>query len=372
MAARAFESWVEVGSRVAEARESADLTQEALAASAGLERTALTKLELGRRGLSSLELARLAEVLERPIEWFVTESPPSVVSRRAEWSDNGAGLDAQVDTFARDVALLIELNVLQRHEMGQSRVSQSLDEAEALAVAARSEIDQPNGPVLNLMGMIDRFGLHVASLDLGEHLPDGAYVALDGAGAAIINGSHDPGRRRFTLVHELGHHLMADEYATDWAIGDTRDDHESRINAFAIHFLMPRHSVRRNWAEYQGDTEPRSAATRLAVEYRLSWTAVCSHLQNLRLIDQRTANELRNRAPTRSDFLELGLFIVPELTSPAVSCDFARAALRAYRAQKITAGRTIELLRGTITEDDLPPVDVVPLSALRNAVVASE
>lgn len=361
----ALSSWDEVGRRVAEARTAAELTQERLAIDAQIERTALAKIELGRRSLSSLELARIASALRRPIEWFVTESPPNVVSRRAENANQSAGLDAHIDAFARDVELLMELKALPSTEQSAPHVPESLAHAEKLAMIVRERLDGQSGPLHNLAAAVENLGLYVASLDLMDHQPDGAYVAVDGAGATIINGAHDAGRRRFTLAHELGHHVMADEYATDWLVGEAKEDREKRINAFAIHLLMPRESVIADWVTHGGESDPRNAAIYIAVEYRVSWSAACGHLQNLGVIDLEIESDIRRHPPLRSDLVERGLFIIQELAPPAISPTFVRATLRAYRGHKLTSTRAIELLRGALVLEDLPAVDLVPLAALR-------
>src|SRR5687768_7410208 len=74
---RSVDSWEELGSRVAEARVAAGLTQEELAGAVNLGRTALAKIETGNRQLDSLELARIAEAVGRPLEWFVRQTPDS-------------------------------------------------------------------------------------------------------------------------------------------------------------------------------------------------------------------------------------------------------------------------------------------------------
>ena len=365
MVLRPLETWEDVGRRVADARESAGLTQEALASRVQIARTALAKIELGRRGLSAIELARVARELDRPIEWFVSESPPSVVSRRSGESTLASGLDAVVDSWARDVELLVELKALRPHDARSPAVPSDVAEAEALAAAIRHEVGQPDGPIGNLAGVAEQLGLYVVSLDLGTELHDGAYVAIDGAGATVINGSHDAGRRRFTLAHELGHHVMADEYATDWSLTHGTDERERHINAFAIHFLLPRQTAVHDWNTWGGRDDPRSATIRVAAEYRLSWTAACTQLQNLGLFERSVGADLRRRPPTRLDLTELGLFVVEELAPPSVSPEFSRAVKRAYQGQKITASRAIELLRGTADEDELPAAEMVPLDALR-------
>jgi Zn-dependent peptidase ImmA (M78 family)/DNA-binding XRE family transcriptional regulator len=365
MVLRPLESWGDVGQRVAEARVAARLTQGQLAAEMGIDRSAVAKVESGRRNLSSLELARLASALDRPIEWFVSEPPPAVVSRRSEQLEGTHGIDTAAELFARDVELLLELGALQPVEAGPIPIPESAADAEAAARHARGRSELPDGPVTNLGASAEQLGLYVASMTTENGGVDGAYLALQGGGATVINGSQPTGRRRFTLAHELGHHVIQDEYSTDWAVTEPRDERERRLNAFAIHFLMPRASVTRNWSEWGGREDPRAAAVRIGVEYRASWTATCTQLQNLGLTDHQAAQRLRAAPPTKADYVELELAVVEELTPPYLSPRFGQAVLRAYRGGKISAGRAVELLRGTVEEDDLPPPDEVPVDALR-------
>ena len=42
--------------------------------------------------------------------------------------------------------------------------------------------------------------------------------------------------------------------------------------------------------------------------------------------------------------------------------------LRAYRGGKLASTRVVELLRGTVSREELPNVDTVPIDALRGDV----
>ena len=75
--------WRELGSRLADARKVARLSQAEVAVAVGLDRTAITRIENGDRKLDSLELLRIAGILKRPIEWFLAPQLPAVVRRRA-------------------------------------------------------------------------------------------------------------------------------------------------------------------------------------------------------------------------------------------------------------------------------------------------
>ena len=58
------------------ARENRKITQEEAATVLGVQTSAISRMESGQRQVSTLELTRLAELYNRPIEWFV--SPTSL------------------------------------------------------------------------------------------------------------------------------------------------------------------------------------------------------------------------------------------------------------------------------------------------------
>ena len=98
-----------VGRRIAEARARAGLTQAELAARVSLDRSALTKIENGTRRVSALELARIANTVGERIEWFVTETPPAIVSHRnvAEPGTSCSVIDRTVERMAWHVDFVV-------------------------------------------------------------------------------------------------------------------------------------------------------------------------------------------------------------------------------------------------------------------------
>jgi transcriptional regulator with XRE-family HTH domain len=66
-----MESNEAVGQRIAKAREFLGLTQAVVAEKLGLARTTQVAIEQGRRPVSVSELYRYAEVLSRPLDYFL-------------------------------------------------------------------------------------------------------------------------------------------------------------------------------------------------------------------------------------------------------------------------------------------------------------
>ena len=355
---------MELHKSITEARELAGLTQQQVSAVTGLGRTVIERIEAGSRKLAATELVVLAEALDRPVDWFFSASPPAGVSRRSDPDVGGRSkvLDSRVERIARDVDFLIgegEIPQVTRIALDPPSTVEASEEA---AVELRGKLGVDQGPLLDLQSHAERAGLFSFSLNLGRAGGDAAYVAVGDLGVAVINGALEPGRRRFNLAHELGHHVFQDAYAQEVGLSP-QDDNEKLINAFAIHLLLPRREVQGIMSEFEGN--PRLAAVAAAVRHRLSWTAVCAQLRNLGAIDAGTREELANRPPTGADFVDLGERWVAELDPPCVPPLYGKRVLAAYRRGKLTEARVLEFLWGTVDRSELPAQEEVPLEAWR-------
>lgn len=353
-----------LGERVREARVAAELSQGELATQVGLERTALVKIEAGTRQVSAIEVFRLADALAVPASYFIAQPSMAAVSRREALVDEPDQadrtrwrLDTSLDAHARDVEQLIGYGLLAtpEHRLARSD-AMSADGARQLAQDARRLAavgDEPLGP---LGDSCEHFGLYLLVLDQDT---DGASMLLDGpggAGAAVIGGRRETGRRRWTAAHELGHHLMGDEYHTDVGVHSSRDERERLIDAFAIEFLLPADGLRRGWETYDREDE-RSRLVRLATSYRASWTAVVDAAQRARLLGREQAHRHRTDRPVKGEFLAVtGSEPMEDLQVGTTGSGWRRAVVEAYRRGLITPGRAVELLHGALDDDELPDV----------------
>ncbi len=141
MGSEAAVTQADLGRRIADARREAGMTQADLAASIGLERSALVRMESGERKVSATELVAISGALGRPVDWFFTESPPAVVSRRRDPAVGGfsLALDRALEDAARDVAFLETRRLLPSAERPARRAPESFEHAEDLARSVRLE-----------------------------------------------------------------------------------------------------------------------------------------------------------------------------------------------------------------------------------------
>ena len=65
----------QLGARLRDARDYLGLSQEEVARSLGIPRSALSNIETGQRRVDALELKRLAELYKRPVGYFTGEAP---------------------------------------------------------------------------------------------------------------------------------------------------------------------------------------------------------------------------------------------------------------------------------------------------------
>jgi len=75
----------------------------------------------------------------------------------------------------------------------------------------------------------------------------------------FVNATDSPGRKRFTIAHELGHIVLdgADanhvDYRHQMGYTDGQQSKERDANMFATELLMPRHIFEALWSAYEGN-----------------------------------------------------------------------------------------------------------------------
>lgn len=342
-----------LGRRIGDARDDAGITQADLARALGVDPSAVTRMESGDRKVSATELVAIAGTLGRPIDWFVYESPPAVLSRRQEAGVTSRSLDLEIESLARDVDFVVREGLLRAPTRTRERVPADHADAERLALRSRQSMDRPDGPLLDLQAACETLGVVAVSLELGAGSGDGAYVEVGETGVALINGSLDAGRRRFNLAHELGHHLVGDAFAAELTAGPAAET-ERLLNTFAAHLLLPRAAVTALWNE-RSINDRRLAVVAIAARFRVSWTVACNQLRDFDLIRHEERATLVDREPRAGEFLAAGERWEPELVAPSVPPVYAKQIVNGYRTGNLTPQRTVELLRHTISTNDLPP-----------------
>lgn len=215
------------------------------------------------------------------------------------------------------------------------------------------QLDLGSDALGDVAGVMEQhFAVDVALSPLGTDA-DGLCVH-SGAAALILASSDFPdGHVRFTLAHELAHHLLADpREVIEEAEGDMFADTgaEWRANAFAGHFLMPERGVRSvlGWlGEVPGAVSER-AVVALMEHFGVSMAALIYQLNIVGMLSYSVGQQLRSCGVT--SLVELHREVAPSRAGTTVGHvrllleRLARRALQAAREQRLGLSVVASLL----------------------------
>lgn len=356
--------WATLGTRVRDARLGRGLSQGELGNLVAVDRSAVNRLEAGERKVSALELLAISEALAVPMSWLVEGPSSAVASHRTPFGERATPLETQ--SFAADVALDQQWRQVDQLRAGgfiapvvdlPTPASVDVTGARELALTTRGWLGLGNDPLPSMFDVAARLGLHVAVVP-GDF--DGASMTPEpGLGAAVLGSDREPGRRRMTAAHEIGHHVLGDEYSTEVAPSASRGEREAVIDAFAREFLLPQTAVVDAATPSRGDAGMvRQALIGVAARYRTSWRAAVKCAERAGVVSALDADRLLAMVPVRSELLAaFPSGVAEDLAPEGVSQHWAGAVLAAYRANVIGRGRAVELLRDPgLTPEDLPDV----------------
>ena len=360
-------STVNLGERIRQARERADISQSGLADLISIDRTALNKIESGLRKVSALELADISAALDVTMSSFIEEPVSALVSHRS--SGGMDTTDSKVDHLLANLAADVEfVDSLVPQKLAISQYASALGalpypaqsltsahDAEDLAARFRRLVGlSSSDPAKDLASLCERVGLMTFAIDLGVDSADAGTILLQQGGVSLINSHNKIGRRRLALAHELGHYLVADEYSVDWRIADKSDATEGLLDRFARALLLPETAVKSYWEERVSEHSIRESAVLTASEFRVDMATLAKRLRELEVINASEAGSVRAVTTTQADILDFGLNVPIDLETNTLPVLFKKGVIHLIRERKISRERALVLLRGTFQPHDLP------------------
>ena len=221
------------------------------------------------------------------------------------------------------------------------RVAEMAD-AEAAAMRLRTAWSLGVDPIPNLAEFLEEQGIKVIPLDLGERVSGLMCIARRSKGedvpVIIVNREDTGERQRFTLAHELGHHVL------EMPGGPSS---EKLAHRFAGAFLMPAEIL---WKEVGKHREALSIGELLNLKalFKASIQAITYRLKDLQIIGEplfkRLFDEFVDRGWRKPPYAEPGA-ITPERPER-----FTRLCYRAVSEGAISEAKAAELLGITVRE----------------------
>lgn len=306
-----------LGPQLERARRTSGFTQDDVAASLGVSRAMVSYWEAGTRTPNEAQLAALASLYRRQPSDFYQDAPidekadeARMLYRRAAVELTPAaqrGIGAFVD-FLADYAKLAEQCGVKLRGMTQSPFLlvpgfDSADDARRKAEEVRAHLRIGLGPVADVDKVCELLGITVYRTQLGNDLSktiSGAFFNHPRIGYSIlVNLDMTPGRRRFTLAHELGHALLHSDGDSIVVSGPKRDARERFADTFAGEFLMPSEGIRRAIEELGAGPRIDDPADVIHLQryFNVSYVTALVRLRQARLLTQANFEQFKSAQP---------------------------------------------------------------------------
>jgi Zn-dependent peptidase ImmA (M78 family)/DNA-binding XRE family transcriptional regulator len=243
------------GKKLSELREVLNISQKQVASILNIAQETVSKIESGKRALSSYEIFRLSKELSTPIGYFFGEvelnSLPAIRLRAADaLCENDRKKIAILKKIANsyyDIDLVLKKNIRSLRRIYSIATNERVAIAE-IALEERTQLGFDDiSPIKNLNEILMSNGLKVIQPIL-EFAINGMFLPLnDNRFLIVINSDNSPAKRNFTLAHEYGHYLIHRNTITESIcinLGNPEKlmDQERVADQFAVEFLIPVHS----------------------------------------------------------------------------------------------------------------------------------
>lgn len=388
-----------LAARLKEARAASGLTQEAVAAALGVPRTAVAQFEAANRGVSTLELAKLADLYRRPIVSFFEETPTAkeedilvALYRAAESVNDHPEWQSEIARYVSICREGVQLEQCLNRPAQASpptypmshpdKVMEAVEQGSFVAEQERRRLGLGHNPIPDMSDLIKTQSIWAS----GAKLPDrmsGMFLRHSSIGLCIlVNYDHGRARKRFSYAHEYAHSLLDRENPATVSLEQNRADlSEVRANAFAASFLLPRTGV---WAflnarakagpslveqtVYDPAAEDDGAQVRgqrraspgsqsltfedvaaLAHHYGVSYLATLFRLKSLSIVNSAEFDKLREKESFGRSYLEL-LEQFDDLEGKdnrkpdrEIVSQVLHLALEAYRREEVSQGKLRDL-----------------------------
>ena len=313
------------------ARERASYSQEDVGAALGVSRVMVSYWEAGTRmpndrqrsALARLYGVRLAELAEgRAVE--TTDGDMAGVLLRADDGIAPAAVPGIrefgqfLDRYAELARILGEpVRCMTKSPFSHRAQYTQKHDIRRKAEEARKLLGLGTGSIADLDPVCEILGITVYRAHLGTDLakvPSGAFLNHPEVGFSIlVNLGMTPGRRRFTVAHELAHALFH-SHGTNRIVSRARNPLETFANTFAGEFLMPREGIRRFMEEVgmaPRIDEPEDVL-RIQRYFRVSWPTALVRLRQMNAVTQATFHNFQGSVRPLALARSLGYIIDPE------------------------------------------------------------
>jgi Zn-dependent peptidase ImmA (M78 family)/DNA-binding XRE family transcriptional regulator len=351
-----------VGQLLRKERLTLGLTQEYVTRKVGFEnRQTLISIENGKRPIRAVELATLAQVYGRSLDFFLKEEhgeeAPKVLWREPSKTKETLLAERKFTQLCQNYRRLLELTQ-EDHTANanfslicspnkQQFAQKSFDYVITLAEETRKRLDLGRRPAHSLADVLEAtLGILVLCLDLSA-AGSAASVSGEGCNAIVINCRDAPWRRNYDLAHELFHLITWDIFSENEIYApppknSRKNTIEQWAEAFASSLLLPAEEAR---AEFNRRVVNRKidylSLVEIAREFRVSTEALLWRLANLHLMKRGDVESCLAEGEIKNVDKQMRITDWGD-QQPNLSSRYIALAIKAYYMGKVSRAKLAE------------------------------
>ena len=282
--------------RLTQAREARGLSLTELADLCGVSRQSISNYENSKQIPTQLVLERIAEKLNLPTQFFLrpyqqrdnsriffralsaaTKKARTRAGRRLEW------LEETID-YLKEFIDFLPANI-PNFDVGKSPHILHDDEIEDIATKCRREWGLGDGPIPNMVRLLENQGTIMALLRLDANNLDSFSVWYSNMPIIVVgNDKCSAVRLRFDSAHELGHLVL---HRSIDKIGRYFKEVETQASRFASAFLLPAKAFAKDFSY-----PTLNSFLSIKMKWKVSIKAMIKRCHDLNIISDNYAQKL--------------------------------------------------------------------------------
>ncbi len=331
--------------RLRQARKMRGMSLEAVAKSMdkAISRQAIYKYEQGKVMPDSKVLLALASSLGVKIDFLFR--PFSVEVGEVDFRKRAKFSDARCESLKKRVEEEME-RYLEIEQMSGSiskfglirKEVRWLEDARRLAGEVREQLQLGNDGISNVIEVLEDNGVKVIEVEEEETFDGLCGYANGEVPIIMVNSKFSPERKRFTVLHELGHLLM------NMPEGIANKEVEAICNTFASEMLIPQSVLKKRIGERRHDI---SLAELIDIQklFGVSIDAIMYALHQLGIISDSRYKTFNIKKNTDNSFKRI---VQVSRISDERSGRFERLVYRALADENISISKAAALLNSSI------------------------
>lgn len=228
------------------ARESRGITQKELAKLVGITQVSLSRLEKSDSIIALPLIEEIGTALHYPVSFFDKSFDDKELHTSLFYRKRATMKVRDLDVINRRIQIINKavdtlLDAVEIPEFSIPAIECTEEyHADEIAYRLKRYLQIPSSPILNIVNAIEKCGVIVCFLKIGNSGDkfDG-LTTFTSKGYPIIylNDDMPNDRKRFNLIHEVGHLTM---HMRSENLKKSEEEKEEEANLFAAEFLLPR------------------------------------------------------------------------------------------------------------------------------------